>query len=372
MIGRWIRFAAGVTAMLFLAGGASYAAAQNGTLTGRVTDAERRMTDRDGKPIPPARPKDQSDPDLGLPEAVVTLELTGDKPRKFSVIADAFGEWYKSGLPPGTYDISVRREWIDPVAGRATKQVVFIAKMQGVVLKPGEKTRVPNIGALTEEAIAAGRRAPVTSETALPPGTTSDPEVAALSQQVNAALKAGNNEEALAKLLELVEKFEGCGPCYVTLGQVHARLKDEKAAEAAYLKSIEIDPKNPDPYNQLAVIYHARSEFEPAAKMAMEANKLLDASAAGSDPVSLMNLGTILFDAGRVEESADTYQRVVKLNPSHAMAQFRLGLAIFSAASSGTSKYKLTDAKAPLEAYLKLEPKGVNAQSAKELLAAIK
>ena len=98
---------------------AAPAFAQNGTMSGRVVDSDRRTTDRDGKPL--AGKQSLVDFQIGLSEATVTLEFKGEPAKKFQVLTDANGEWYKSGLPPGTYDISVRREWRDPVAGRATE-----------------------------------------------------------------------------------------------------------------------------------------------------------------------------------------------------------------------------------------------------------
>jgi tetratricopeptide (TPR) repeat protein len=356
--------------------GATPAAAQNGTITGRVIDVDRRTTDRDGKPLA-GKPKDptgkSTNPDdrtLGLMEAQVTLELKGDQPRKWTVITDALGEYYKAGLPPGTYDITVRLEWRDPVQGRTNKLVIFTAETRGFVLKPGDKARAPEMQALTDEARAEGKRAGGGGATAIV--VQGDPEVQALSAAANAALKAGNDAEALVKVNALIELLEGCGTCYFIKGQIAFRAKDAKTAEEAFLKAVEIDPKNSDAYNQLAIVYHAQNKFEEAAKYAMEANKIQEASASGPDLISLNNLGIILFDGGKPEEARGVFERVVKLNPKHASAWFRLGLSIYSAASKEGAKMKLTEAKAPLEEYLKLDPKGEFADAAKALLASIK
>src|SRR5262245_18645417 len=163
MTGRGIRMLLVGGVALVLTGVAAPVFAQNGTIMGRVIDSDRRATDRDGKPLG-GKPKDPvNDPNMGVGEAYVTLELKGDAPKKYQVITDVFGEFYKAGLPPGTYDISVKKEWRDPIQGRATKLVVFVADAQGIVLKPGEKLRIPDLPALTEEARAAGKKPAVTS-----------------------------------------------------------------------------------------------------------------------------------------------------------------------------------------------------------------
>jgi tetratricopeptide (TPR) repeat protein len=357
--------------------------AQNGTLSGRVVDSERRVTDRYGQPIPGfGKPKDQTDPQLGLSEATVTLELKGESPRKFQTITDAYGEWYKSGLPPGTYDISVKSEWRDPVPGRTTKLVVFIATAPGVVLKPGEKARVPDMGALTEEAVAAGRRPPASapagmSNTQIEAANRRNAELEVLMKDANAASDAGNHAEAVTKLTALAEKLAEdkkiCAPCYAKIGEAQVKLADMAAAEAAFLKAIEYDPKAPAPYSQLAALYNSQRKFDEAAKMSAKASELAGGSAGGSgggDATSVYNQGVIFMNAGKMEEAHAEFAKAVKLNPKHANSQYWFGLTTYSLAASG--KGKMIDAKAPFEEYLKLEPTGQYAADAKALLATIK
>lgn len=357
--------------------GASPAAAQNATLTGRVIDADRRTTDRDGKPLagkpkdPTGKSTDPADRTLGLSEATVTLELKGDAPRKWTVLTDAYGEYYKSGLPPGTYDITVKLEWRDPVQGRTNKPVIFTAEVRNFTIKPGDKVRAPEMNAWSDEARAEGKGRPAAGGVGLA-AVQGDPEVQALVLAANTALKAGNDALALEKVNALIEMVEGCGPCYFNKGHIGMRTKDLKMAEESFLKAIEVEPKNPDAYNQLAILYHGQKKFDEAVKYATEANKILDATASGADVISLNNLGIILFDGDKPEEAAAAFARVVKLNPKHASAWFRLGLSTFTAASKENPKMKMADAKAPLEEYLKLEPKGEFADAAKALIAAIK
>ena len=378
MMARSIRgFWAGSLALAFVAGVALPAWAQNGTLTGRVIDVDRRTTDKDGKPIAgkmrdqTGMSKDPADRVIGLNEATVTLELKGEQPRKFQTITDAYGEWYKSGLPPGTYDISVKREWRDPVPGRTTKLVVFTAETLGVVLKPGEKARAPEMSALTEEARAARAQpgaAGAPGSAAAAAGGANEDWAAAI-----ALADAGKVDEAVAKLEALAaknDKIENKVACYVKIGELQLGAKDEKAAEAAFLKAIEINPTSPDPYNQLASIYNGQRRFEEAAKMATKANELMGGTVGGSDPVAVFNQGIILWNASKPEEAKAQFAQAVKLNPKMAKAQYWLGMATFSLASSG--KGNLIDAKAPFEEYLKLEPTGEFAETAKALLAAIK
>jgi len=360
-------------------GWAAPAWAQNGTINGRVVDSDRRATDRDGKPLG-GKPKDLKDNAMGVGEAYVTFELKGDAPKKFQTLTDAFGEFYKAGLPPGTYDITVKKEWRDPIQGRSpgNKPVVFVAEATGVVLKPGEKLRVPDLGALTEEARAAGRKAPAVSNLSANDAAAANKKTAeleALLKDAIAAATAGKHEEAITMFTNFAakqeEKGDKCPACFVKIGESQVKLNQLDKAEASFLKAIEMDPKAPDPYNQLASIYNGQRKFEEAAKMSTKANELAAAAgAAGGDAQSVYNAGIINWNAGKYPEARDEFARAVKLDPKFANAQYYLGMAIFNLASS--NKATMADAKAPFQEYLKLAPTGEFAEVAKAILATIK
>jgi len=358
---------------------AAPAQAQNGTMSGRIVDMDRRTTDREGKPI--AGHQSTVDFQIGLSEAMVTLELKGEPPKKFQVITDLNGEWYKSGLPPGTYDISVRREWKDPDVSRTNKMVVFIGTANAIVLKPGEKLKVPDIDALTEDALAAGKK-PRTGAAAPPPGMSNsaidaankrNAELEVLLTDANKAFDAKKWEDAIAKYTAVATKLEGsdqsCARCYVRAGEAYVKLKNQEEAEKAFLKAIEINPDIAEPYTNLAALYDSEKKPDEAAKMSAKANELLSASG-GGDASALYNQGVIFWNAGKAVEARDSFAKAVKVDPQNASAQYYLGLSTFSAAAGGNGK--MLDAKAPLEAYLKLAPTGEFAESAKGLLAAIK
>jgi hypothetical protein len=162
---------------------ATPAHAQNGSISGRVVDSERRSLSRDKKPL--AGHQNPTDFMICLGGAQVTIESKDTPGKKTTVITDLDGLWYKSGLAPGKYDITVRLEWRDPDTSRTVnnKPVVFIGSALDVELKPGDKLKLPDIHALTEEAIAAGRRPPTTAS-APPPGMS------------NAAIDAANRRAA--------------------------------------------------------------------------------------------------------------------------------------------------------------------------------
>jgi hypothetical protein len=122
-----------------------------------VIDVDRRTTDRKTGQTQAGR-QSQVDGMIGIADGQVTLTLKSEPPKTFKAITDLNGEFYKAGLPPGTYDISVRLEWRDPDVSRTNKLVIFIATANNVVLKPGDKLQLPEMAALTEDALAAGKK----------------------------------------------------------------------------------------------------------------------------------------------------------------------------------------------------------------------
>ncbi len=377
-----LTYAAGLAAGILA--WAAPAQAQNGSITGRVIDVDRRTTDQAGKPL--AGHQSPTDFQIGISEGQVTLTLKSEPPKVFKAITDLNGDFYKSGLPPGTYDISVRLEWTDPVPGRApnkNNRVVFIATANDVVLKPGDKLRLPDMDALTEEALASGKK-PRTAANAPPPGMSNsaidalnkrNAELDLLLKDANALFDSKKWEDAIAKYTSVATKLENteqsCARCFVRIGEAYVKLKNEAEAEKAFLKAIEINPDIPEPYTNLATLYNSQKKMEDAAKMSAKANELMASAPGGGDPIALYNQGVIFYNSGKMAEAKEAFAKAVKADPKNANAQFYLGLTTFSVASAGGGG-AIADAKAPLQAYLNLAPTGEHAEAAKGLLAAIK
>lgn len=381
MTRRWMQGLLAASCGLVVMALATPALAQNGTMSGRVLDSERRTTDRDGKPLA-GKMLGPTDSRIGLSEATVTLDLQGDTPRQFKAITDAFGEWYKSGLPPGTYTVSIRREWRDPISSRTTKLVIFTAEASGIVLKPGEKLRVPDMAGLSEEARAKGVKPSVASNLSTAEADAANKraaELEAMLKTANDAAAAGQHEDAIAQYTafadKLAERGDKCAACYVKIGESQLALKNLEKAETAFLKSIEQDPNLAAPYAHLSNIYNAQRKFDEAAKMNDKATALMGgaggaAGGGGGDATSNYNRGIINWNAGKYEEARGDFARAAQMDPKMANAQYYLGMAIFNLASSG--KANMADAKAPFQEYLKLAPTGEYAEVAKAILATIK
>ena len=88
------------------------------------------------------------------------------------------------------------------------------------------------------------------------------------------ALRAGRDDEAIAKLNDVVTKLPTCSDCYYNLGLAYTHKQQWPEAEAALKKAIELKPTNPDPYNGLANVYNAQKKFDDALAMNQKATEL--------------------------------------------------------------------------------------------------
>jgi superkiller protein 3 len=171
------------------------------------------------------------------------------------------------------------------------------------------------------------------------------------------AMVDADPDGAIAKYMAVAAQVPECAVCYTRIGDANLKKKDEAAAEAAFLKAIEFDPKMPDPYSALAALYNRQKKFSEAAAMS--------AKAGSGDASAVLNQGIIHWNAGEYPEAKTQFERAVSLDPKLADAYFRLGMA-------NVNLGQLPDAVKAFEEYLKLAPDGEHAEMTKGILKSIK
>ncbi len=325
---------AAITALLVVVW-ATPASAQNGTLRGKVIN-------KDGRPVEGAE---------------VVLDFVGDYNRQLKTITDKNGEWIRAGIPVGGGSWTVTAKKFD-MSGSVRNQVVQM----------NQQVKVPEITLLSDADRAKGVKTAVSAEEAAAMARKAA-ETDKLLEETNAAITAGNHDEAIAKLKTLIERFaadrnDPCAPCYAKLGDIYQLTKDAQAAEAAYLKAIEIDPAKPGPYNALAAMYNEQRRFEDATKMGAKAAEVMGA-AGGSDPQALYNQGVIFWNQSKIDEAKAAFAKAVELDPKMADGHYWLGM-------TNLNKGAMADAKKNFQEYIKLAPTGQHAESAKAIIAQIK
>ncbi len=356
MTGRhFVRALGAAVAMVVLVAGAAPAADQAGS----IARIRGRVVDEKSQPVA---------------DVEITLEsVGGDQQNKYSVKTGRDGVYQHVGIyagsGAGTYIIVARKGDLE-------------GEMRGVALKGGIVNPIPDI--ILTKAVGGPTKPGGTRMTAaeIADFNRKQEEIKKLYEGVNADIEAKNYDSAISKLQAIIESRKDCANCYAALGGVYLRKGDLANAEKSHLEAIKLDSKLAASYEELGTIYNQQRKFAEAAKMtttAMELNQAAAASAgagggavapSGNDAKSLYNQGVILWnqtstDPKKIPEARAYFERAVKLDPKYANAQYQLGLALYS-------ENKMSEARGPLEAYLKLAPNGENAATAKALLDTIK
>lgn len=320
---RMFTLIAGVVAALVAT--ALPAAAQVGSLRGKVVDET-------GKPVEGAE---------------IVLDFVGDYTRQFKTVTDKNGEWVRAGMPAGGGSWTI-----------TAKKGDLTGMTRGTRVRLGEMVRLDPI------TIKAGGANPATANLSadeIAKRNKRQAELEAMFEGAKAALEAGNTDDALAKLTAITVEVPNCAACFDQIGSIQIKKGDLAAAEAAYLKSIEIDATKPTPYAALATIYNTQKKFDESTKMSAKANEL----SGGGDASSIYNQGIAFWNAGKAAEAEAQFERASTMDPKMADAFYFLGM-------SRVNQGKLKEAKVPFETYLKLAPDGANAATAKAILDTIK
>jgi tetratricopeptide (TPR) repeat protein len=322
-------------AAVLLIGLSAPALAQQGNARGKVVDES-------GKPVDGVE---------------IILDFKGDYTRQLKAVTDKNGEWIRAGMPSGggTWNITAKK---GNLVGTAT----------GIKISLGEMIRVPDIVLRAPGAAGAAGAA------AKPPAGMSAAEIEkrnkrqaelkSLFEKSNAAIDAGNFDDAITSLQAIIKDLEKCAPCYARIGDIYLKKNDLDNAEKAYLTAIEQDPSLAGAYSALASLYNQQRKLEEAAKMSAKALELLEAGG-GGDASQIFNQGVIFWNQSKVPEAKAMFEKAVKLDPKMADAHYWLGMAY-------VNENKMAEAKAPFQEYLKLAPTGQYAETAKAILATIK
>jgi len=268
--------------------------------------------------------------------ATVVFEAEGTN-RKMQTTSDKKGEFLQVGLQSGGYQVTASKDGV----GTATSK----ANVRQGPNNPLNFTLAP-AGAVTNAADKAAAQ-----------------KLQAVAGEAMAALRAGNNDEAITKFNEVITLMPTCADCYYNLGVAQANKKDFAAAEASYKKAIEIKPDNGDAYTGLATLYNQQKKFDLAAEASANASKYAAAGGGGNAEASF-NQGVILFNAGKFAEAKTQFEAATKADPNHALAQYQLGMTALNLG-------QIQDAVNALEAYLKIDPNGSKAAEVKSSLPAL-
>lgn len=282
-------------------------------------------------------------------EAEVVFKYLGDIELSVTVKTNSKGEFVKTGMRTGDWQMKA-------TAGELTG-------VQNVKVIIQQMVKAPT---LTIKAVAAG---------AVDASGMTDEEVekrnklmATMQAEFDAAVALIGTDpaDAIAKLTVVAGEIENCAICYTRIGEAEMQRGGDEAAEAAFKKSIELDPKLADNYSKLAILYNQQKKFDEATAMSQKANEMAGAGGTGGDPAAIYNQGIIYWNqGGKAAEAKAEFEKAIKLDPTMADAYYWLGMA-------NVNLGQLPDAAKAFEEYIKLAPDGQFAEMAKGILKQIK
>ena len=304
-------------ALALLVGLVSTAAAQTGQLKGKVLDAE-------GKPVVGAQ---------------IIIEFAEGVNRKFEVKTDRRGEFIQIGLQPGGYKVTATVE----------KLGSFTQQTRVTLSKPAEL--------LFEFKPGAGGGDPAAAAKAAALKKTFEEGVA--------ATQAKDFDLAIKKFEEAAGIVPACFDCYYNIGYAYSQKKDDKAAEAAWLKAVELKADYSEALNALATLYNNQNRFDEASAMSAKAAAAGGVIGGSGNADAIYNQGIILWNQGKIPEAKVKFDEAVKANPNHPEAHYQLGMALLNEGN-------MAGAITAFEKYLQLAPEGQFAPQAKAMLAQLK
>ena len=191
-----------------------------------------------------------------------------------------------------------------------------------------------------------------------PPAPKVDPGIAAYNEGVD-LIQKGDKAGAEKKFDAAVAAKPELGAAWKVLSQLAYERKDYAKALASGRKVLELDPKDKDLYG----ILMDSAQKSGDSKAALEyKQKFIEANA--DNPEVNYNAGVEAYNASDNAGAAAAFNKAIALKPDMANAYFWLGMANYN-----LKKYSA--ARGNYQKYLQLAPSGDQAQTAKEMLAAL-
>lgn len=337
----------------------------------QVTAVEGIVKDETGKPVQ---------------GAVITFERTDIKGH-YTVKTDKKGHYGHYGLPIGTYNISVTidgkvRDQANNFRTHPGDAQNLPFDLKATAAQAQDMQKAVATGTLTQE---QERSMTKEQKEAYEKNVKAKEAQMAKNKALNDAYNAGKTAVEAKQWDAAIESLTKAAELDPTQGAVWTQLADAYVGKAqatppesaafydkafeAYKKAIEINPSDAGLYNNYALNLAKDKKLDEAkANLAKAAE--LDPPGAGK---YYYNLGALLVNSGQNDAALDEFKKAIDADPEYADAQYQYGVAMAAKATTDPSGKIIAPPGAveALQKYLDLKPDGVNAQSAKEMIAAL-
>jgi Tfp pilus assembly protein PilF len=321
-----------------------------------------------------------------LKGALIKIERTDIK-GNYKVKTDKKGRYFHAGLPIGTYNITCEVEGKDKdtVKGIRSKlgdPVPVNFDLHEMKKKQEALQRAAEAGTLTSE---QERQMSPEQKAAMDKMMKERQQAMAKNKALNDAFNQGMDAlkakqceqatQAFVKAVELDPKqvavWGNMAEAYVCLAGQKTGAESEAAMTKgldAYVKTLEMKDDAATRNNYALAL--ARAKKFPEAQAELQKAATLDPPNAGR---YYYNLGAVLTNIGQLDPAGDAFKKAIEADPKYAAAQYQYGLYLVSKAQMSADG-KLTPPPGTKEAfqkYLEIEPTGPYAQAAKDMLTSL-
>jgi len=272
--------------------------------------------------------------------ATVALRLEGQGP---DLKSDKKGHWAILGISGGNWELDVSAPGYQP---------------RKITVPVSEITRIPPMAIQLEPEVQQ-QQAPK-QDVIQVGGKTISKEAAEAIEKGNAASQAKNYAEAAASYLKALPELPDNVSLLTNLALVY--YFDNKPDEALKYarQTVEKDPANQSAWLMISELELQKGNLD-AGQQAL--SKVPEERI--TSPAPYLNLGILYYNKKKPAEAEENFSKAIAKKPDLAEAYYYRGLARFQLK-------RLPEAKADLQKSIELDPSGKDAETAKEILKAMK
>lgn len=258
----------------------------------------------------------------------ITIVYSKSESMTYSLVSDKKGHFYKSGLVPGSYNLTFEKEGYVPQSG-SVRAVPGLATPMDVRMEPGS-------GAA--------------------PGGISMGKIVSGGSEL---LSAGRYDEAIAKFSDAIAKAPSEAVLYYYRGYGLERSGKSDQALEDYGKAIELKTDFILPLTRSGIVLAKRGAFDRASEFYRRAVDLKD-----QDSETYYNYGVCLVNTGKKEEARGAFEKLLALDPNYSEGYYQLAIVLLGSGDSAR-------VKTLLQKFVELDPDNPNAALAKEILKSL-
>ncbi|HZX09641.1 MAG TPA: tetratricopeptide repeat protein, partial [Acidobacteriota bacterium] len=232
------------------------------------------------------------------------------------------GHFYKGGLTPGNYKVTVEKEGYFPVSGSVRVSLGETAKIN-IKLESHESTI---------------------------------PESLESTKKGEKLLDAGKYKEAIQQFSESISKDKSNPLYFYYRGGAYEKNGNNEQALEDYQKAVELKPDFILPITRTAKIYAEQKNYEKAIDYYKKAVELGD-----ENKITYYNYGVCLLNLGNNQEAKKIFEKLISFDENYADAYYHLGIIHIGLNEAEKAKEYLWK-------FIDLDPENKNAETARKIL----